>query len=379
MESNGQQSVLTRKKISDFKEKLTDLIEGCNQVYLTTHKNLDYDAIASLGAIGIICRKLNKSPYIIVADDEYENLSFNESQMFKKLEDKFVINNVNWFNENKTEKSLLIMVDVNKKFMTPLKNNYDDFDNIVIIDHHDEDLEDTVKTKNKLILNGNKEGQKPMYIASSCSEIMYWLLKQYKITLKDKEYYNFLLTGIYLDTNEKRKNTYPSTLECISELIDKHGADEAVAKKFLSVDYETDRKIQRLVNETVWITIRYAIGIGNEETYTDEEIAKAADYALKYVCEAAIYAGKDKNGNYLVKARSNRGNIDIANLMFELNNGGGNKCSAAARPIFIDADSKEEEKEELFRRIKEVIYHQKTSNISTGRKKYYLKRKKQEN
>lgn len=363
-QNNKKQGMLVRKKIAEFKEKLTNLIEDSNQVYLTTHKNVDYDAIASLGAIGLICRKLKKSPYIVIDQEEYDNLPYDKAQMFKKLEDKFVIVNLDWFNANKTEKSLLIAVDVNKQFMTPLKNNYNDFDNIVIIDHHDEDS-DTIKTKNKLILNDKSE--KPIYVVSSCSEIMYWLLKQYKVVVKDVDYYNFLLLGIYLDTNRKRKNTYPSTFECISELIDKKGADENKVNEYLSVDFETDRKIQRLVDETKWITIRYAIGIGNE-IYSDEEIAKAADYALKYTCEAAIYAGKDKNGNYLVKARSNRGNVDIGKLMYILNKGGGNRSSAAARPIFIDGDSIEEEHEKLFRNIKEVIYHQKES----PRKRYRI-------
>lgn len=367
-QNNKKQGKLIREKIAKFKGDLTNLIEDSNQVYLTTHKNIDYDAIASLGAIGLICRKLKKSPYIVVDQEEYDNLPYDKAQMFKKLEDKFVIVNLDWFNNNKTEKSLLITVDVNRQFMTPLKNNYNDFDNIVIIDHHDED-NDTIKTKNKLILN--EKNEKPIYVASSCSEIMYWLLKQYKVNIKDIDYYNFLLLGIYLDTNRKRKNTYPSTLECISELIDKKGVDENKVEEYLSVDFETDRKIQRLVDDTKWITIRYAIGIGNE-IYNPEEIAKAADYALKYTCEAAIYAGKDENGNYLVKARSNRGNVDIGKLMCILNNGGGNRSSAAARPIFIDGDSIEEEHEKLFKKIKEVIYHQKES----PRKRYYIKSKK---
>ncbi len=364
---NKKQSMLVRKKISEFKDTLTHLIEDSNQVYLTTHKNMDYDAIASLGAIGLICRKLKKSPYIVVDQDEYNNLSYDKSQMFKKIEDKFVVVNLDWFNNNKTEKSLLIAVDVNKQFMTPLKNNYGDFDNIIIIDHHDEDS-DTIKTKNKLILNDKSE--KPIYITSSCSEIMYWLLKQYKVNVKDIDYYSFLLLGIYLDTNKKRKNTFPSTHECISELIDKKGADENKVNEYLSVDFETDRKVQRLVDETKWLTIRYAIGIGNE-VYTDEEIAKAADYALKYTCEAAIYAGKDATGKYLVKARSNRGNVDIGRLMFDLNKGGGNRSSAAARPIYIDASTKEEEREKLFKEIKDVIYYKKHN----PRKRYYIKRK----
>lgn len=46
MEKTGKQSELLKKKISEYKEKLTAAIKDCNQVYITTHLNEDYDAIA---------------------------------------------------------------------------------------------------------------------------------------------------------------------------------------------------------------------------------------------------------------------------------------------------------------------------------------------
>ena len=155
------------KKISEFKEKLTELIKDCNQVYLTTHMSPDYDAIASLGAMGLICKKLKKAPYIIIDQKDFDNLPEDRTEMFEKLKEKFVVINREDFENNKVENSLLIVVDVNKTFMTPMKNNYKDFSKTVIIDHHMED-ENTIKTKNKLII---KE-------VSSCSEILYWLLKK---------------------------------------------------------------------------------------------------------------------------------------------------------------------------------------------------------
>ncbi len=363
--NNKKQSAEVNKKISEFKEVLTKSINDCNAVYLVGHKNIDFDAIASLGAMALICKKLKKAPYIVIDQEEIDDLNNNEKKFFEhemleRIKENFVVINLSDYENNRQDNALLIMLDVNQGFRTPFKNHYQEFKKILVLDHHNQ-TQDTIKVNNKLILSDS---------VSSTSEIMYWLLKQYKMSVKDIDYYNFLLLGIYLDTNTKRKNTYSNTLDCISELIDKKGVDENKVKEYLSVDFETDRKIQRLVDETKWITIRYAIGIGNE-TYTDEEIAKAADYALKYTCEAAIFAGKDKNGNYLVKARSNRGNLDIGKLMYDLNKGGGNKSSAAARPMFIDASTPEEEREKLFREIKDVIYHKRQQ----PRKRYYIKSK----
>jgi protein Tex len=60
MEKTGKQSELLKKKISEYKEKLTAAIKDCNQVYITTHLNEDYDAIASIGAMALICKRLQK-------------------------------------------------------------------------------------------------------------------------------------------------------------------------------------------------------------------------------------------------------------------------------------------------------------------------------
>lgn len=362
-EKNKIQIKILNEKISAFKDKITNLVTECNQVYLTTHIYPDYDAIASLGAIGMICKSLKKAPYIVIDQKDYDSLPEDRTEMFEKLKEKFVVINKEDFENNKVENSLLIMVDVNKKFRTPLKNNYKDFNNIIVIDHHDED-EDTIKTKYKLIPKD----------VSSCSEIMYWLLKKYKITPSDLCYYTFLLMGIKLDTNKGDKNMFASTDLCISGLK-LSGADDLVASSYFSLDFEQDRKVHRLINETVWKTLRYAIIVGNNEVYTKDEIAKAADYLLNYTCEAAIVCAKNEDGSYDVSARSNRGNVNIPLFMHELNNGGGNMASASCPAIYIDADSKELERQILLSRIEDIIYHRKTS---VKRKRYKLKRKTSE-
>ena len=346
---NKNQIENLHKKINTFKDRLVDLINDCNQVYLTTHLGPDYDAIASLGAIGLICKKFKKAPYIIIDQKDYDNLSNDRTEMFEKLKEKFVVINREDFENNKVENSLLIVVDVNKSFMTPMKNNYKDFENIIIIDHHLED-ENTIKTKNKLIM---KE-------VSSCSEILFWLLKKYKVKPSDSIYYTYLLTGIELDTNEGKKNVYPSTDLCRSELKIR-GANDLVVASYFSLDFEQDRRVHKLIDETVWKNFRYGIIVGNSEEYTKEEIAKAADYLLKYTCEAAIVCAKNKDGSYDVSARSDRGNVDIAHLMYLLNNGGGNFNSASCEPIFIDADSLDKEKEDLLKKIDDIIYHRHTA------------------
>jgi len=140
MEKTGKQSELLKKKISEYKEKLTAAIKDSNQVYITTHLNEDYDAIASVGAMALICKRLKKAPYIVVDQKDFDSLSVEKSDMYEALKDKnFVIINLDDFKNNRVENSLLIVLDTNKGFMTPLKNNYDDFNDIIVIDHHKTD------------------------------------------------------------------------------------------------------------------------------------------------------------------------------------------------------------------------------------------------
>lgn len=350
MKDNKNQNKILNSKINDFKSQLTDAIEECNAVYITSHKDPDFDAIASMGAMGLICKRLKKSPYLVIDEEDFKNLKQREHDMFDKIKDKFVLINMDDYNNNKLENSLLIVVDVNKTFRTPFKNNYKDFKNVVIIDHHKPD-EDTINSKIKLITEDS----------SSCSELLYWLLKKYHVTPSISDYYKFLLVGIYLDTDKKNKNIFPSTFECLHELSEKLTEEEEnEIETYFSHEWEEDMKLNRLKSKTIWKTLRYGISIGNDEIYTKVDVARLADDLLKYVCEASIVCGKNEKGSYYVSARSNRGNVDIAYLMHELGNGnGGGNMGSAACEVFVDADNKEEEKRILYDKILKLIYHRK--------------------
>ena len=372
MENDGKQSVLIKKKIAEFKEVITKSVKDCNAVYLVGHKNLDFDAIASLGAMALVCKRLKKAPYIVIDQEELDRIEidkkkFYEHEMLEKIKEKFVVINLEDYENNKQDNSLLIMLDVNANFRTPFKNHYDDFKRILILDHHKID-DDTVMANNKLILDE---------MASSCSEIMYWLLRQYRITPSDIDYYTFLLIGIYLDTKKETKsNTKPSTRKCISELIEDCGADEIKAKLFLSPSYESVRKSYELFNKSEWLTVRFAIAVDNEEVYTRNEVAYAADLMEQFVCEAAIFCGKNKDGSYEICARSTRGNVNIPRIMNILNGGGGSMYNAACDPIFIDGDGPEEN-EILKKKIKDIIYLNEVKKINPQpRKRFYLKNRK---
>lgn len=328
MKTNEKKNTFKQDLIS-FKTILTSSIESCNQVFLIAHDNPDFDAIASLGAASLICKRLKKAPYIII-DDSSEKLSDEINEMIDKIKEKFIVITISDYENNKTNNDLLIAIDVNKDFMTSLDGKYKQFKDIIIIDHHSLD-ENTIKARNKLV----------RLDVSSCSEIMYYLLNQFKIFSSDPSYYTFLLAGIYLDTNKLSKNKYSTTLDAVSGLINK-GADQSKVDDFFALDFESDRRVHNLVDKMVPVNLRLLISVCDDKEYTKEEIAKAADYALNYKCDAAIISARTKDGTYEVSARS-KGRIGIDNIMYILNGGGGNLINASCPPIYIGNEFKDSE------------------------------------
>lgn len=326
---NSKQSISLKQQINDFKKTLSSNINDANQVFITSHKKLDYDAVASLLSMAIICKKHKKASYIII-DDKEEDLSDEVLQMVNKIKETFIIITTDHYENNRTDNDLLITVDTNKDYLTSLEGNYKKFKNIIIIDHHITD-ENTIKTNKKLVVNNT----------SSCSEIMYYLLNLYKINSLNPTLYTYLLAGIYLDTNKLNKNKYISTLDAVKGLINK-GADQNMVEDFFALDFESDRKVHTLVDNLKLLDIRFMVSVLDEGIYTETEIAKAADYALNYKCDAVIVAGKTKEGGYKVCARG-KNNIAVNNIMYTLNGGGGNINNASGPLIYVDSEEQMEE------------------------------------
>ena len=78
------------------------------------------------------------------------------------------------------------------------------------------------------------------------------------------------------------------------------------------------------------VTYTIAIILADEGVvYTPEELAKAADYVLKYGVDASFAVGNVGDGVVQVSARSPE-NINVGEVMKELG-GGGNQASGAAK------------------------------------------------
>ena len=300
--------------IKNLKINLENLILNSNNVIIFPHKEADFDAIASSLGVSLIAENLKKESHIVIGDPIYR-LDHGVQTIIKSEKDNHSIINLDQYQEVKNKDSLNILCDVNKSDLTHVKDF--DRDHLVIIDHHNKD-EKTFKAILEHIDTS----------ASSASEIVTTLLSCYKINIP-KSIANILLTGILLDTNKLSKNVTCDTSRVMTTLFES-GATIEEANTYFKEDFKSDRKVQELVNNTKFLNYTIALSIGEEDReYTKEELAKAADYLLRYGVDASYAIGRISDDIVSISARS-KDSVNVGNVMEELD-GGGSMYSAATK------------------------------------------------
>jgi len=287
------------------------------------HINADFDAIASCISMYLIVKKMGKTPHIIIDESMLEmepgvKIIVDELKCMILGKERISIVNSEKYKKIKSNNDLLIALDLNKTYLTSCKDYLNEFKDIIVIDHHKED-QNTINTKYKYIdVN-----------VSSTSELLTELLCYFNVKY-DKRIADYLLAGIYLDTDSLKRNASSKTYRIISKLIEK-GADIGRVNELFASDFVSDRKIQDLVSKTEFSTYTYAIAMAEEGTiYSREELAKVADYLSKYRTDASFAVGYISDEEISISARSPKGIIDVGEVMKELG-GGGSPFSAATK------------------------------------------------
>lgn len=318
--------------INDLKVYMTDRIIKASKVIVIPHNNPDFDAIGSAAGLTLIAKKYKKESKIIVND----NLSMVDSGV-KIIVDELnresnLVIDKNKYLKEKNSDDLFILTDVNKKNLISVNDILND--NTLIIDHHNEN-ENTVNASYKYI---NTK-------MSSASEIVTKLITMLKIKIP-ASIANYLLAGIYLDTNKLTKNTSSDTFKTVSKLIDS-GASINRVSDFFTEDFTSDRRVQNLVNK---LDINhYTVGtiIADENEIVEAvELAKAADYSLRYGLDAVFAMGKISDDVISISARS-KGMLNVGEVMSQLQ-GGGNEHSGATK-------IKDESIEEVGTKLKKLL------------------------
>lgn len=293
-----------------------DSMKNIENVIIVPHKNVDFDAIASAIGFSLIASKMKKNPYIVV-DDNPCSIDHGVQVIMDEAKKTCPIINRDKYLQMKKDNDLIVLVDVNKKYLISLKDDIDDNSRVMIIDHHDSD-ENTVCADCDYIDTS----------MSSASEIVMKLLSIYRIK-PNACVANYLLAGIYLDTNKFTKNVTPDTMSIVTKLLE-CGANMNRVTDLFTEDFNSDRRVQELVSKAKITNYSVATIVANQENeYSREELAKASDYLLKFGVDAAFAVGNIGDGTVAISARSKE-RVNVGEVMHELE-GGGNPFSAATK------------------------------------------------
>lgn len=313
--------------IMKIERKIKRIIKRSKNIFIMAHKNLDLDALGACIGVASICDGFHKKNHIII-DDEKNELSVGK--VLKELESKYSIIKSAQIPKYHHKRSILIIVDTNKAQLLQNDKVLHYFNQIIILDHHQETEQAISKTTH--IINEN---------ASSACEIVTNLIEIYHIKLSEKSA-TYILAGIVLDTNNFVVKTNMKTYQAAYYLA-QQGADPIKVQYFLKQDIKEYIMRQKVITEVEVIENKYALSIAPDKLkYKREELAKIADTLLQFNhIEASFVLGNRKDGGVGLSARS-VGKVDVGEIAENLGGGGDNHDAAAH---ILDKTLKEAEEE----------------------------------
>lgn len=326
------------KIMNNFNE-ITKLLEKNNSFLITSHKNIDGDAIGSELALYFILKKLNKKPIILNQDRLPRIYNFlPDSDKVHCLEDNYInIKNID----------VGIIVDcTNFERIEETYKIFKNIKNIINIDHH----------------NSNKKFGKLNYIdssASSVGEIIYDLIKFINLDLLDEKISTCLYTAIITDTGSFRySNVSSKTFSVVSDLASQGIKPNLIADNIYNRNTYSGLKLlgKALLtlevdesNYVSWLTITRDM-LNNTEA-NDEEVEGIIDMARTLEnTEVSILFRETKDNKIKVSFRS-KGDFNVDKFAGKFNGGGHPNSSGCVCSGKI-AEVKEKILSELFKKSK---------------------------
>ena len=355
----GDQTVIKRDKKFDFyggtnigiektskvrartiSQAVKETIEKCDSVYIVGHKNTDIDCIGAAVGIAKIAKHFNKIVYIVV-DTKCNSSTKTVIQKVKETgnyDDVFVtkedIKKIN------SQNSVLFVVDTHKKSYLSYSEILDEFEKVIIIDHHrrgTEFIENAFLTYHEIY-------------ASSTSELVTEILMYLNDIKLLPEEAEVIYAGIVVDTKNFMFKTGVRTFE-VAAYLKKFGIDLTDVKQIFQSDFETYIAKVDIVKNAEIIKGKIAVST-TEEEYKEMPIiaAQAADELLSISGIIASFVLCRVENIIMISGRS-MGDINVQSILEKIG-GGGHLTFAGAQ---IAGVSIEEAKGKLLDSINEYF------------------------
>lgn len=313
----------TRVRSRAMSTALKNVFNQTGNVYVMGHRFPDMDAIGSAFGVACLARFHSKNVHVIINEKETipdVERCLAEIHQNGELED-LLISPESAMKQRKAG-DLLVMVDYHRPSLSISQELYDQFENIVIIDHHRRGEEFPEKSLLTYIESS----------ASSASELVTELIQFESNEAKrlSKMEATLLLAGITVDTKNFAVRTTARTFD-VASYLKTCGADASLVQYLLSSDIKSYLEISKLIGESEYVRKDIVIATGsNSKKYDSVTAAKTADTLLSMAdINAAFVIVKREDDLTAISARS-AGTINVQ-LVMEALGGGGHFTNAAVQ------------------------------------------------
>lgn len=304
-------------------DKLTKKIREYEKIIITSHKNPDLDGLTSSIVLASIARKFNKEAFVYLNEENISTIKVKELVGTSYFIDKY----------NDDKNTLLIIVDTSSELYISSEKMLEDFQHIVVIDHH-EISENNIENAEMRYINNN---------LSSIIEFMTYYLKYLNFKIEEN-LATLMLAGLEIDTNSFNMKTTSETYKAASILMEM-GASTILKQDLLRNSREEILKRYELIKKSYVykdiISICPLTGLHNPV-----ELAQIADELLSFKnIEITFCLGLINKDEVRISIRT-RGKYNAKAIASKLNGGGSLTSSAAVLTISV---------KECEEKIKEIV------------------------
>lgn len=304
-------------------DKLTKKIREYEKIIITSHKNPDLDGLTSSIILASIARKFNKEAFVYLNEENISTTKVKELVGASYFIDKY----------NNDKNTLLIIVDTSSELYISSKKMLEDFQHIVVIDHH-EISENNIENVEMRYINNN---------LSSIIEFMTYYLKYLNFKIEEN-LATLMLAGLEIDTNSFNMKTTSETYKAASILMEM-GASTILKQDLLRNTREEVLKRYEFIKKSYVykdiISICPLTGL-----HTPVELAQIADELLSFKnIEITFCLGLINKDEVRISIRT-RGKYNAKAIASKLNGGGSLTSSAAVLKISV---------KECEEKIKEIV------------------------
>ncbi|HEL1585107.1 TPA: DHH family phosphoesterase [Streptococcus suis] len=310
----------TRTRTRAMMTAVSDKLKSVDRVFVVGHRNLDMDALGAAVGMQHFAQNVMNNAYTVYNETE---MAPDIARAIQKLEEENCSNLLTVEKAKKmvTPQSLLIMVDHSKTHLTLSKPFYEQFSQVIVVDHHRRDTD----FPNNAILTYIESG------ASSASELVTELIqfqndKHHRLNRLQS---SLLMAGMMLDTKNFTARVTSRTFDVASYLRTR-GSDSLEIQQIAATDFEEYRQINQLILKGKKLTNQIVIACGDEEQTYDSVIpSKAADTILEMAgIEAVFVLSRNTKGYVAISARSHS-KVNVQRIMEQMGGGGHFNLAAA--------------------------------------------------